>query len=300
MIMTHALHDLEQRLAAGDRFSAADAERVMSCTDLVAIGALAGPRQAARQTVTFGRVLSLLPGQVDPPAQPYKAGEIRLAAGASSIEDLERQLEAVSRWTADAPILLDTFESLLALSGPDPQELAAVSARLKRKGVAGVARLCLDLSVDDSRLGAQVEAMRAAGLKLCCLAVHQTDGPGRLPIIERAVSLQEGIGGFEAFAPLPRVDDPGLPSTGYDDVRTVAVARLRCTSISRIQLDWQLYGPKLAQVAILFGASDLDAVSAFEDVSNGPRRTPLADIRRQIEAAGAAAAERDGVYRHWS
>ena len=51
------------------------------------------------------------------------------------------------------------------------------------------------------------------------------------------------------------------PSTGFEDVRLVALTRL-LVDVPHVQVDWQLYGPKLAQVALTFGADDVDNVSA--------------------------------------
>ena len=86
-----------------------------------------------------------------------------------------------------------------------------------------------------------------------------------------------------------------MPSTGYDDVRTVVLARL-CTSIQSIQVSWALYGPKLAQVAIAYGADDLDGVAPVDTVELGHRRSPREDIERQIRAAFAEPIERDGRF----
>jgi 2-iminoacetate synthase ThiH len=57
-----------------------------------------------------------------------------------------------------------------------------------------------------------------------------------------------------------------------------------------------LYGPKLAQVAIAYGADDIDGVAAVDTLQLGHRRSPREDIERQIRAAGAAPMERDGRY----
>ena len=70
----------------------------------------------------------------------------------------------------------------------------------------------------------------------------------------RAAMGRRVRGGVRAFGPLPRVTSIAQPSTGYDDVRTIAAARLAVHSIDSIQVDWQLYGPKLAQVALTMGA----------------------------------------------
>jgi aminodeoxyfutalosine synthase len=86
-------------------------------------------------------------------------------------------------------------------------------------------------------------------------------------------------------------------STGYEDVRQVALARLLADNIPSIQVDWSLYGPKLAQVALTVGADDVDGVSAADDEPEGRRRAPLEEIRRNIQAAALVAVERDGAYR---
>ena len=106
--------------------------------------------------------------------------------------------------------------------------------------------------------------------------------------------------GIRAFAPLPRHDPADQPATGYDDVRTVAAARLVCPSIPFIQVDWPLYGPKLAQVALMYGANDVDGVAAVDTLNLGTRRSPLEDIRRQILAAAGEPVERSGRYERLS
>ncbi len=91
-------------------------------------------------------------------------------------------------------------------------------------------------------------------------------GHGHARVLRRAVRRSSSApspssgetGAFKAFAPLPCCDPGDRPSTGYDDVRTIALARLMCRTIPSIQVDWLLYGPKLAQVAIAYGADDID------------------------------------------
>ena len=63
--------------------------------------------------------------------------------------------------------------------------------------------------------------------------------------------------------------------------------------VPHIQADWTLHGPKLAQVALTFGADDMDNVSPLDEVAEGRRRAPLEEIRRNIRAAGFEAIERD-------
>jgi aminodeoxyfutalosine synthase len=127
--------------------------------------------------------------------------------------------------------------------------------------------------------------------------VDRVSGDAGLDLIDRAVAVQQETGVLRAFAPLPRTDRSEAPSTGYDDIRTVAVAQLVAGgAIPAIQLDWVLYGPKLAQVAIAYGATDIDGVSAVDTAGLGPRRAPRADIERQIRSAFADPVERNGRY----
>ena len=73
-------------------------------------------------------------------------------------------------------------------------------------------------------------------------------------------------------------------------MRMVALARLAVAAKSpgpvKIEIDWSLYGPKLAQVALTFGADHLDAVAASTDPALGRRRGTIEDVERNIRAAG--------------
>jgi aminodeoxyfutalosine synthase len=79
-------------------------------------------------------------------------------------------------------------------------------------------------------------------------------------------------------------------------VKRVAIARLIVENIPSIQVDWSLYGPKLAQVALTVGADDVDGVSPAEQSPDGRRRAPLEEIRRNILAAAQEPVERNGRF----
>jgi aminodeoxyfutalosine synthase len=127
------------------------------------------------------------------------------------------------------------------------------------------------------------------------LTVHTLAEETRIETVERARAIQAAVGGVRTFAPLPRHIVTAQPSTGYDDVRQVAMARLLLDNIESIQVDWALYGPKLAQVALTMGADDVDGVSAFEG-ELGRRRSSIEEIRGNIRAAGLDPAERDALF----
>jgi len=128
------------------------------------------------------------------------------------------------------------------------------------------------------------------------LTVQRRPNAHPLSAIRRAIELQRATGAARAFAPLPRIIDPSAPSTGYEDVRQVALARLLADNIESIQVDWALYGPKLAQVALSFGADDIDRVSPADRPELGPRRATLEEILRNIRAASLEPVQRDGRF----
>jgi aminodeoxyfutalosine synthase len=117
-----------------------------------------------------------------------------------------------------------------------------------------------------------------------------------ISLFKSVVELQRQVGVVRAFAPLPRTMNPAVPTTGYEDVKRIALARLVVHNVPSIQVDWSLYGPKLAQVALTVGADDVDGVSAEDDMSEGRRRAPLEEIRRNIVAAGQDPIERNGRF----
>jgi aminodeoxyfutalosine synthase len=169
-----------------------------------------------------------------------------------------------------------------------------VCRTLRDAGLEAVA----EIQVDRFRPGAEaavVEA-RASGLALTRLTVHALSEADRLAIVKRATDLQDAVGGFRVFAPLPRTSSIAAPTTGYDDVKLVAIARLLAAGIESIQVDWPLYGPKLAQFALTVGADDVDGVAAVDPGTLGPRRSPLEEIRGNIRSAALEAVERNGRY----
>jgi aminodeoxyfutalosine synthase len=127
------------------------------------------------------------------------------------------------------------------------------------------------------------------------MTVQRASDDMPLDLLSQARSVQAAAGGIRAFAPLARVSSVAQPSTGYDDVRLIAAARLVVDNIDSIQVDWALYGPKLAQFALTVGADDVDSVSSLEG-DLGRRRSPLEEIRGNIKAAGLDPVERDGSF----
>lgn len=288
----HMVSDLEPKAVGGVALTRAEAERVLATTDLVSIGLLgeAARRRLHGDRVTYVQVL--VTDGVTPIETVGEAGEVRIIATPSSIEDAVARVQTAVRAAGAIPVTGFTVTDLLALAGGDHLVLAELAQTLANAGLAAVASLPMDQVDDPAEL---VRAVRHGGLGVWRATVHTAMTlEARLRAIEAVAALQAEVGGLLAFAPLPEVDPVDVPSTGYDDVRTVAVARLMCVDVPSIQVDWSFYGPKLAQVAIAYGANDLDRVSALDLEALGRRRSPREDIERQIRAAFATPVARDG------
>jgi len=293
---THILSDLEAKAAAGKAFSREEAARVMSCADLVSVGVLAESARQAKHgtTVTFGQVL-IVDGTVAPEALG-DAWEVRITTSPASVDAACALVRDVVAVAGVVPVTGFSAAELVALAGADHLVLADVAARLKAAGLTGVAFLPMDQLEDPTEV---VRALTHGGLQVATATIDRAVTPDALlDCLDRIATVQRDTSALRAVAPLPRFDDSDVPSSGYDDVRTIAVTRLVCADVSSIQVDWVHYGPKLAQVAIAYGADDIDNVPALDPLGLGHRRSPAEDIARQITAAFATPVARDGRFEH--
>ena len=286
---------LESKAAAGQTLTRAEVEAIAASSDLVRIGVLGetARRALCADRVTFGRVaLAPREGQTI----VGHAGELRIVATPESIDEARARTRAAVAEAGVVPVTGYSLSSLLGLVRGDLRALAALAGELRADGLQAVAEVPIDKFPAPEALIAAVRAVGGAGLGAWRVTVDRASLDERLDLIDRVLALQQATSAVRAFAPLPRLDAVETPSTGYDDVRTIAIARVRLTSIPFIQVDWPLYGPKLAQVAIAFGANDVDGIDVVDDPALGRRRAAREDIERQIRAAAAVPAERNGRY----
>lgn len=290
-----ALDVLAGRVSRGDVLSDEDAEAILATSDLIAIGMMADGLRRGKHgpRVTFGRVFEF---HVDaPPAVApagMAAGEVRIVGRPSNEEAAIAAVRTGARLAAGAPLTGFSLADLEALA-PSSAGLEALCARLREAGLEAVAETPVDL-LHDAALA--VDTARRGGLAVLRLTV-QALAPGRqIAIARQARDLQQAVGGIRAFAPLPRTLSATRPTTGYDDVKQVALARMMVTNIDAMQVDWVLYGPKLAQVALTVGADDVDGVAAVDPGTLGTRRSPLEEIKANIRAAALDPVERNGRF----
>jgi len=288
-----AIEALAERLAAGAEATQDDARMLLETADLIAVGVVADDvrRRLHDNRVTFLRVFEVHVDRV-PAALPSRtaAGEIRIVGTAASVAAASAAVSAARALSATT--ILTGF-SLADLASLTECPLDEVCGRLKADGLDGVADVPIDRLTDAA---AAIAAARAAGLEVRRLTVDAITPASRIDVLCRARDLQASLGGFEAFAPLPHEMSIATPTTGYDDVKLIAAARVLVAAVPSIQADWARYGPKLAQVTLTMGADDLDGVSASDPNLLGTRRTPLEEIRGNIRAAGFEPVERDGRF----
>ena len=287
------LSDLETKASTRDALTHAEALRVFGCTDLVSVGLLGEVARKAHHgdRVTYGQVLTVTESV---PESIGDARELRLAGRPESFLTAARWVEAVVAVAGTVPVTGFSAAHLLELAGGDHLVLADGASQLRAAGLVAIAELPIDRIEDAAEV---VRALQHGGLQVWRAVVEQAASiETRLALIERVAALQQETSALKSFSPLPIEDQADTPSTGYDDVRTIAVARLVCVAVPSIQVDWAYYGPKLAQVAIAYGADDLDHVPALDTVGLGQRRSPKEDIERQITAAFATPAARDGRF----
>ncbi len=119
--------------------------------------------------------------------------------------------------------------------------------------------------------------------------------------------LQDRTHGFSAYIPLAfHSKNTRLahlpPTTAVDDLKNIAVARLLLDNFDHIKAYWVMIGEKLAQVALSYGADDLDGTIIEERITHtaGARSAKglsREDMERMIRSAGFVPVERDSFYR---
>ena len=136
---------------------------------------------------------------------------------------------------------------------------------------------------------------------------HVENDEDRVDHLLRLRALQDETGGFQTFIPLAFHPDntalDHLPRTsGMTDIRQIAVGRLMLDNFGHIKAYWQMMTAKIAQIALRFGADDIDGTVIEEKIyhdagAETPQGMRRADLVRLITEAGRIPVERDTLYR---
>jgi len=136
---------------------------------------------------------------------------------------------------------------------------------------------------------------------------HVENDEDRVDHLLKLRSLQDETRGFQTFIPLAFHPDntplQHLPKTsGMLDIKQIAVSRLVLDNFPHIKAYWQMMSPKIAQIALRFGADDIDGTVIEEKIyhdagATTPQGMQRKDLVRLIHEAGREAVERDTLYR---
>jgi aminodeoxyfutalosine synthase len=136
---------------------------------------------------------------------------------------------------------------------------------------------------------------------------HIENDEDRVDHFIRLRALQDETSGFVTFIPLAfHPDNTALShipkTTGFDDLKNIAISRLMLDNIPHIKAYWIMMTPKVAQVALRFGANDIDGTVVEEKIYHEAGATTSQSMRRGellrlIRLAGRTPVERDTLYR---
>ena len=133
----------------------------------------------------------------------------------------------------------------------------------------------------------------------------------RLTHMELLRDLQDETGGFLTYIPLAyhpednalgeQMGWEGRRTTGFDDLRSLAVGRLFLDNIPHIKTHWIMVTPKVSQIALSFGVDDLEGTVVLEKITHDAGAdTPVGlsfdEIINLIKDAGKRPVERDSLY----
>ncbi|MFL5638859.1 MAG: aminofutalosine synthase MqnE [Gemmatimonadaceae bacterium] len=201
-------------------------------------------------------------------------------------------------------------EVLIALRDAGLDTLPGGGAEVFGKGVR--------MTIADKKLAAEdwIEVHRTAhrlGIRSNCTMLygHVESISDRVEHLAMLRELQDESHGFLAYIPLAYHPDnnelgielgrQGTATTGFDDLRNLAVGRLFLDNFDHIKTHWIMVTPFLSQTSLAFGVNDLEGTVVREKIyheagAHTAQGLSLDEILNLIRSAGKIPAERDSFY----
>ncbi|MDO8746108.1 MAG: aminofutalosine synthase MqnE, partial [Thermodesulfovibrionales bacterium] len=197
------------------------------------------------------------------------------------------------------------FDTLAALRKHGLDTMPGGGAEIFDVGVRN--QLCPEKLSSEGWLNV-METAHKAGIKTnaTMLYGHVETYAQRVDHLMRLRELQDRTGGFQAFIPLAyhpkNTEIGGSYSSGIDDLKTIAVSRLVLDNFAHIKAYWIMLGEKVSQLALLFGADDIDGTIIEEKITHSAgalsgNAMTAEQLRNLIKKAGKVPVERDSFYR---
>jgi aminodeoxyfutalosine synthase len=172
-----------------------------------------------------------------------------------------------------------------------------------------VRRVICDHKIDGDQWLETARTAHLLGLKsnATMLYGHIENDEDRADHLIRLRALQDETRGFQTYIPLA-FHPANTPlqhlftTTGMADIKSIAVGRLVLDNFPHIKAYWQMMSPKVAQIALRFGADDIDGTVIEEKIYHDAGATTPQGMRRNelmrlITEAGREPVERDTMYR---
>ena len=172
-----------------------------------------------------------------------------------------------------------------------------------------VRRIICDHKIDGAQWLETARLAHRLGLRsnATMLYGHVENDEDRVDHLMKLRALQDDTGGFQTFIPLAFHPDntplQHLPrTTGFLDIKNLAIGRLVLDNFAHIKAYWQMLTAKIAQISLRFGVDDIDGTVIEEKIYHDAGATTPQGMRRQelmrlIREAGREPIERDTMYR---
>jgi len=253
------------------------------------------------------------------------AYEIHIVSGLHPDWDYDFYLDMVRRTRAAVPphVIVQAFtaveiEHMAIISGKPTLE---VLRDLQAAGLDALPGGGAEIFSDRTRMAAWDKKTKSdvwlrihgeahsLGIKTNCTMLygHIETAEERVDHLIRLREQQDASGGFLAFIPLAfhpaNTELEDLPATtGFDDLKTLAIARLMLDNIPHVKAFWIMVGLKIAQISTAFGVDDIDGTVVEERITHmagatTPEALAKEDLIGMIRESGHVPVERDTLYR---
>jgi aminodeoxyfutalosine synthase len=200
---------------------------------------------------------------------------------------------------------LSIEETLRQLKGAGLDSLPGGGAEIFNERVR---RVICDHKIDGEQWLSTARTAHTIGLKsnATMLYGHIENEEDRADHLIRLRGLQDETHGFQTFIPLA-FHPANTPlahlftTTGMQDIKQIAVSRLVLDNFPHIKAYWQMMSPRIAQIALRFGADDIDGTVIEEKIyhdagATTPQGMRRSELERLIREAGREPLERDTMY----
>ena len=253
-------------------------------------------------------------------AHEHGATEVHIVGGINPDLPFDYYLEIVEtihdRWP-DLHIKAFTAIEIISLADKCGKSVEQVLSQLIAAGLASLPgggaeildedyfhRVCPSKPHPDQWLAVHRTAHRLGLMTNCTMLYgHIETLPQRLHHLLKLRKLQDeslaaGAGHFQCFVPLPYTTSGGSGApNALEDLRTIAISRLLLDNIDHVKAFWPMLGTGLAQVALCFGADDLDGTVQQYSIVSGPgashpQSLPIDQLRQLISDTGRTPTQR--------